>query len=100
MMQRDLFDSLQVTGENTHSGCRAVGLSLAAKVSQTSDVVAITRNPTPSIIAREGFLISNAWGEETASFFCMCGASLDKDSDYVVITTKSYDTESAGNKRT
>ena len=75
-------------------GAGAVGLSLAAKLSRVSDVVAVTRSRYLQVLINEGISISGAWGTETVHFPCTSGVVPRDDFDYIVLTTKSYDTES------
>lgn len=74
-------------------GAGAVGLPLAAKLSRVTDVVAVTREPYARAISRQGFLISGAWGDETYRFPCVSEVTEDSDFDYILITSKSQDTE-------
>ena len=75
-------------------GAGAVGLPLAVKLSRVADVVAVTREPYASIISSQGLLISGAWGTETGRFKCVSEVTDDKNFDYILITSKSQDTES------
>ena len=75
-------------------GAGAVGLPLAVKLSRVADVVAVTREPYASIISSQGLLISGAWGTETGRFKCVSELTDDKNFDYILITSKSQDTES------
>jgi 2-dehydropantoate 2-reductase len=74
-------------------GAGAVGLPLAAKLSRVADVVAVTREPYARAISAQGLLISGAWGAETGRFTCVSEVEDDGDFDYILITSKSQDTE-------
>ncbi|MDO9326650.1 MAG: ketopantoate reductase family protein [Methanoregula sp.] len=74
-------------------GAGAVGLPLAAKLSRVADVVTVTREPYARAITRQGLLITGAWGSETAWFPCVSDLADDKDFDYILVTSKSQDTE-------
>jgi 2-dehydropantoate 2-reductase len=73
-------------------GAGAVGLPLAAKLSRVADVTAVTREPSASLISRDGLFISGAWGEETVKFQCVSEVKDGSDFDYILITSKSQDT--------
>ncbi len=75
-------------------GAGAVGLPLAAKLSRVADVVAVTREPYARAVSSQGLLISGAWGDETGRFTCVSEITGDREFDYVLITSKSQDTES------
>jgi len=74
-------------------GAGAVGLPLAAKLSRVADVVAVTREPYARAVSSQGLLISGAWGSETVRFPCVSELTDKKDFDYILITSKSQDTE-------
>lgn len=74
-------------------GAGAVGLPLAAKLSRVADVVAVTREPYAREISRQGLLITGAWGSETSRFTCVSELSGESDFDYILITSKSQDTD-------
>ena len=74
-------------------GAGAVGLPLAAKLSRVADVVAVTREPYARAVSGQGLLISGAWGSETMRFPCVSKLTDKKDFDYILITSKSQDTE-------
>jgi len=74
-------------------GAGAVGLPLAAKLSRVADVVAVTREPYSRAISTQGLLISGAWGSETVKFPCVSELTENRDFDYILITSKSQDTE-------
>jgi 2-dehydropantoate 2-reductase len=75
-------------------GAGAVGLPLAVKLSRVAEVVAVTREPYASIISSQGLLINGAWGTETGRFTCVSEVTDDNNFDYILITSKSQDTES------
>ncbi len=74
-------------------GAGAVGLPLAAKLSRVADVVAVTREPYARAISARGLLIRGAWGAGTSRFPCVSEVTDEKDFDYILITSKSQDTE-------
>jgi 2-dehydropantoate 2-reductase len=74
-------------------GAGAVGLPLAAKLSRVADVIAVTREPGARAISSQGLLINGAWGAETGWFPCVSEVTDDGDFDYILITSKSQDTE-------
>ncbi|MCK9580928.1 MAG: ketopantoate reductase family protein [Methanoregula sp.] len=75
-------------------GAGAVGLPLAAKLSHVADVVAVTRENYARAISRDGLVIHGAWGDESNRFTCVSELKDEGDFDYVLITSKSQDTES------
>lgn len=74
-------------------GAGAVGLPLAAKLSRVAEVVAVTREPYAHAISARGLLISGAWGAETARFTCVSEMKDNGNFDYILVTSKSQDTE-------
>ena len=74
-------------------GAGAVGLPLAARLSRVADVVAVTREHYARAVFREGLMIHGAWGTESFRFSCVSGISGDEEFDYILITSKSQDTE-------
>ena len=74
-------------------GAGAVGLPLAAKLSRVADVVAVTRQNSARAISQQGLEISGAWGVESDRFTCVSDLTEDEDFDYILITSKSQDTE-------
>jgi len=74
-------------------GAGAVGLPLAAKLSRVADVVAVTRESYARAVSSQGLLISGAWGSETVRFPCVSELTDKNDFDYILITSKSQDTE-------
>lgn len=75
-------------------GAGAVGLPLAAKLSRVADVVAVTRESYARAVSSQGLFISGAWGDETGRFTCVSEITDDSKFDYVLITSKSQDTDS------
>jgi 2-dehydropantoate 2-reductase len=75
-------------------GAGAVGLPLALKLSRVAEIVAVTRERFARATAREGLLISGAWGDESGRFPCVTEVTKDETFDYILITSKSQDTES------
>ncbi|MDO9549766.1 MAG: ketopantoate reductase family protein [Methanoregula sp.] len=74
-------------------GAGAVGLPLAAKLSRVAEIVAVTREPYACAISSQGLFLSGAWGNETSRFTCVSEVTDEGDFDYVLITSKSQDTE-------
>ena len=74
-------------------GAGAVGLPLAAKLSRVADVVAVTRERSARAISSQGLAISGAWGDESDHFTCVSELAGNEDFDYILITSKSQDTE-------
>jgi len=75
-------------------GAGAVGLPLAAKLSRVADVVAVARERYARAITSQGLVISGAWGTESGHFSCVSELAGEADFDYILITSKSQDTES------
>jgi len=75
-------------------GAGAVGLPLAAKLSHVAEVVAVTRESSARAISRQGLSISGAWGVESDNFTCVSDLAGDENFDYILITSKSQDTDS------
>ena len=74
-------------------GAGAVGLPLAAKLSRVAEVVAVTRESYARIISQKGLEICGAWGIEFDRFTCVSELEGETDFDYILITSKSQDTE-------
>jgi len=74
-------------------GAGAVGLSLAAKLSSVAEVVAISRERYARAITRDGLTLHGAWGSGTYRFRCTAEIPSDEEFDFILITSKSYDTE-------
>lgn len=69
-------------------GAGAVGLCVAAKLSEHATVYAVCRKKYADAIAAQGFVMSGIWGEGTFRF--PCGESAPEGSwDYIIISTKS-----------
>lgn len=75
-------------------GAGAVGLPLAAKLSRVADVVAVTRERYASAVCRDGLLIHGVWGAESVRLTCVSDLPAGETFDYILITSKSQDTES------
>lgn len=75
-------------------GAGAVGLPLAAKLSRVAEVVAVTREHSASEISRHGLAIHGAWGDESFTFPCVSTLEDTEPFDYILITSKSQDTDS------
>jgi len=75
-------------------GAGAVGLSLAAKLSEVCEVYAVCRKRHADAIRERGFHMTGIWGERDYRFACGEDAPGDMDYDYIFISTKSIDTES------
>ena len=75
-------------------GAGAVGLPLAAKLSRVAEVVAVTRERSARAITSQGLMISGAWGDESDHFTCVSDLVGKEDFDYILVTSKSQDTES------
>ncbi len=74
-------------------GAGAVGLPLAAKLSRVADVTALTREPYARAVSARGLQIRGAWGNDTARFSCITEIPDGAGYDYILITSKSQDTE-------
>jgi 2-dehydropantoate 2-reductase len=75
-------------------GAGAVGLSIAAKLSEVCDVHAVTRRRHIDAIRKRGFVMTGIWGNETYRFSCAEDLPADGDFDYIIITAKSGATRS------
>ncbi len=73
-------------------GAGAVGLTIAAKLSQVCDVHAVSRVKHVNAINKRGFILTGIWGEETFGFSSSDGIPVGETYDYVIITSKSTDT--------
>ena len=73
-------------------GAGAVGLSMAAMLSEVADVTAVARGETARECTRKGFSISGAWGYLNTRFPCCTEPPVDEVFDYVLVTTKAYST--------
>jgi 2-dehydropantoate 2-reductase len=74
-------------------GAGAVGLSVAAKLSRVCEVFAVTKERYASAIASGGFHLSGIWGEGEYRFPVNSSLPPGMSFDYVVVTSKSGDTE-------
>jgi len=75
-------------------GAGAVGLPLAAKLSRVAEVIAVTREHYAAEISRHGLEIRGAWGDESSRFTCVSDLVDEGHFDYILITSKSQDTDS------
>lgn len=75
-------------------GAGAVGLSIAARLSHHADVTAITRSIYVREINEKGLKLTGTWENESYSFHCTDILPSDQSYDFIIITTKAYDTES------
>jgi 2-dehydropantoate 2-reductase len=74
-------------------GAGAVGLSVAAKLSVVTEVHAVCRKSSADAIAARGFTLTGIWGEGTFRFSASDSAPRDSRYDYIIISSKSQDTE-------
>ena len=75
-------------------GAGAVGLSVAAKLSTVCKVHAISRKKNADAVTAGGFSLSGIWGSGTYRFGISESIPEDARYDYIIITSKSQDTES------
>ncbi len=75
-------------------GAGAVGLPLAAKLSRVAEVVAVAREQYATEISQKGLDICGAWGDESIRFSCVSTLEDTEPYDYILITSKSQDTDS------
>ncbi len=73
-------------------GAGAVGLSVAARLSQVADVVAVTRERCVAAIRQDGFHLSGRWGDGVYDLAVTTRPDPDEEFDYVLVTAKSVDT--------
>lgn len=74
-------------------GAGAVGLSIAAKLSDYAEVFAVCRDRCAAAIRKDGFSLTGLWEKET--FQLPCGTVPPAGPwDYIIITTKSLATRS------
>ena len=73
-------------------GAGAVGLSVAARLSQVADVVAVTRERCVAAIRQDGFHLSGRWGDGVYDLAVTTRPDPDEEFDYVFVTAKSVDT--------
>lgn len=74
-------------------GAGAVGLGFAARLSTVADVTAITRENTAKAISEKGLILTGTWGDGTYRFSCVSEPPEHVRFDYVLVTTKAYDTQ-------
>ncbi|NYT05288.1 MAG: ketopantoate reductase family protein [Methanomicrobiales archaeon] len=74
-------------------GAGAVGLSVAARLSTVADVYAVARKRHADAIRAHGFAMTGIWGDATYRFPCGEELPAGERFDYVIITSKSRDTE-------
>jgi len=74
-------------------GAGAVGLSLAARLSDVCDIHAVCRKKNADAIASTGFRMTGIWGEKTYRFSASDTVPTDTRFDYIFITSKSQATE-------
>ena len=74
-------------------GAGAVGLSVAAKLSTVCEVYAVSRKKNADAVAANGFSLSGIWGSGTFRFGIADHVPDDARYDYVIITSKSQDTD-------
>jgi 2-dehydropantoate 2-reductase len=75
-------------------GAGAVGLSVAAKLSTVCEVHAVCRKSSADAIATRGFTLTGIWGDGTFRFSASDSVPQDSRFDYIIISSKSQDTES------
>ncbi|MDU9376498.1 2-dehydropantoate 2-reductase [Methanocorpusculaceae archaeon Sp1] len=69
-------------------GAGAVGLTVAAMLSEHAEVYAVCRKRYADAISADGFVMTGIWGEKACRF--PCGESVPAGSwDYIIISTKS-----------
>ncbi len=73
-------------------GAGAVGLGIAAKLSEVIDVTAITREGPARTISEQGLDLEGAWGLGTYRFPCSSMPPSGVNFDYILISTKAYST--------
>lgn len=74
-------------------GAGAVGLSVAARLSTGSEVVAVSRERHVRAIEEHGFLLTGRWGDDRYELDVCTSLGPDERFDYVIVTSKSVDTE-------
>ena len=73
-------------------GAGAVGLSIAARLSQVADVVAVTRERYVAAVRQDGFRMTGRWGEGVYDLNVATSLDPDEEFDYIFVTAKSVDT--------
>lgn len=71
-------------------GAGAVGLGIAAKLSEVVNVTAITREGPARTISGQGLKLEGAWGNRTYWFPCSSSPPSGVHFDYVLVSTKAY----------
>lgn len=74
-------------------GAGAVGLGLAAKLSEVTNVMAITREGPARTISEQGLTLDGAWGTKTYHFPCCACPPEGEKFDYILVTSKAYSME-------
>jgi 2-dehydropantoate 2-reductase len=74
-------------------GAGAVGLSVAAKLSDVCRVHAVCRPASANAIGERGFSLTGIWGDATYRFSASVSVPPGSRFDYVIITSKSKDTD-------
>lgn len=74
-------------------GAGAVGLSVAAKLSDVCSVHAICRPASAKAIGERGFSLNGIWGDAVYRFNTSVSVPSGSRFDYVIITSKSKDTD-------
>lgn len=74
-------------------GAGAVGLGIAAKLSDVVDVTAITREGPARTISEHGLSLEGALGTGTFRFPCCSSLPSGEHFDYILIATKAYSTK-------
>jgi 2-dehydropantoate 2-reductase len=74
-------------------GAGAVGLSVAAKLSEVCTVHAVCRAASAEAIAEQGFSLTGIWGNASYRFSASVSVPSGSRFDYIIITSKSKDTE-------
>lgn len=74
-------------------GAGAVGLSVAAKLSNVCTVHAVCRASSAKAIGERGFSLTGIWGDATCRFSASVSVPPKNRFDYIIITSKSKDTD-------
>jgi 2-dehydropantoate 2-reductase len=73
-------------------GAGAVGLSIAARLSQVADVVAVARERSVDAVRRDGFRLTGRWGDGVYDLDVVSALDPHEEFEYVFVTAKSTDT--------
>jgi len=73
-------------------GAGAVGLGVAAKLSEVVDVTAITREGPAKSISDYGLTLEGVWGTGTYRFPCSSRPPVDEHFDYILVSAKACST--------